>query len=115
MKIILLSTLLYLFGVVVILFLKPSLMFDKNGNWKEFGFNRDNNHTWFPFWLYCILWAILSYAIVKFFFKVEPVSVNLKSKSKSGMKPGYYVLDKDTGEGNIPKYVYLGPDEPVSE
>ena len=117
MKIILLSCLLYLFGVVVILFLKPSFMFDKNGNWKEFGFNQDDRHTWFPFWLFCILWAILSYSIVKFFFKsnVSIQNVNLKNSSKSNsMKQGYDVLSKGSNE-NIPKYVYLGPDEPVGE
>ena len=120
MKIILLSCLLYLSGVVVILFLKPSFMFDKNGNWKEFGFKQDTNHTWFPFWLFCILWGVLSYAITNYFFKVSnnntTVEVNLKNSYKSNtMKSGYYVLDKSSAEGNIPKYVYLGPDTPVSE
>ena len=120
MKIILLSCLLYLFGVVVILFLKPSFMFDRNGNWKEFGFKQDTNHTWFPFWLFCIIWAIFSFAITNFFFKNAntntTIEVNLKNTSKSNsMKAGYYVLDKSSGEGNIPKYVYLGPDTPVGE
>jgi hypothetical protein len=91
-------------------------MFDKNGNWKEFGFINDTKHTWFPFWLFCIIWAILSYAVTKFLFNKESTTleVNLKNTSKSNsMKSGYYVLDKTTAEG-IPKYVYLGPDNPVN-
>ena len=121
MKVILVSCFLYLFGIVVILFLKPKIMFDEKGNWKEFGFVQDKNHTWFPFWLFCILWAILSYSVIKFCFQENIVQqVNLKNTNKSNaMKPGYYVLDKNAGnvnnEGQIPKYIYLGPDTPAEE
>ncbi len=40
-------------------------MFAKNGKWKEFGLGRNKEHyTWMPFWLFAIIWAILSYLIV---------------------------------------------------
>ena len=40
-------------------------MFSKDGNWKEFGIGRSKErYTWMPFWLFAILWAILSYTIV---------------------------------------------------
>jgi hypothetical protein len=38
-------------------------MFNENGSWKEFGYKRDSRHTLLPFWLFAIIWAILSYAI----------------------------------------------------
>jgi hypothetical protein len=40
-------------------------MFSKDGNWKEFGIGRSKErYTWMPFWLFAILWAIISYTIV---------------------------------------------------
>jgi len=45
--------------------LKPELMFSKDGAWKEFGLGRDKQtHTWMPFWLFAIMWAIISYIII---------------------------------------------------
>jgi hypothetical protein len=64
----LVSCFIYLLGVVLVLYFKPSLMFDDDGVWKEFSLSQDDKHTWFPFWLFCILWAILSYSIVSFVF-----------------------------------------------
>jgi hypothetical protein len=37
-------------------------MFDENKEWKEFGMI-SNEHTIFPFWMFCIVWAIISYMI----------------------------------------------------
>jgi len=56
---------LYLVGVAVVLVLKPSFMFTPDGNWKEFGIGQSEaRYTTFPFWLFCLLWAVLSYVIV---------------------------------------------------
>ena len=63
MSLLIYSGLLYLFGISIILTLKPELMFSKEGIWKEFGLGRANR-TWMPFWLFAIAWAILSYLIV---------------------------------------------------
>ncbi len=41
-------------------------MFDEDGNWKEFGII-SKAHTIFPFWLFCIVWAVVSYCITLFF------------------------------------------------
>jgi len=38
-------------------------MFNENGTWKEFGYQRDSRHTLFPFWLFVITWAIVSYVL----------------------------------------------------
>jgi hypothetical protein len=40
-------------------------MFSSNGKWKEFGIGRSKErYTWLPFWLFAIMWAIISYIIV---------------------------------------------------
>jgi hypothetical protein len=65
MQILLYSGLLYLVGISIILILKPTLMFAKNGVWKEFGIGRNSErYTWMPFWLFAILWAIVSYIVI---------------------------------------------------
>jgi hypothetical protein len=59
------SGLLYLLGISIVLVLKPELMFLSNGSWKEFGIGRSKErYTWLPFWLFAIMWAIISYIIV---------------------------------------------------
>ncbi len=57
-----LSAVLYLLGVAALLLFRPALMFRKDGSWKEFGTLSDE-HSIFPFWLFCIVWAIVSYLI----------------------------------------------------
>lgn len=65
MSLLIYSGLLYLLGISIILIMKPTLMFDKDGSWKEFGLGRNKHkHTWMPFWLFAISWAIISYIIV---------------------------------------------------
>lgn len=141
MSLLLFSGLLYLLGISVILVLKPELMFSKEGNWKEFGIGRNKHkYTWMPFWLFSIIWAIISYMLVLvissifgFVNKKTDVSVSIESiepnnissksvisvgKSKlnmnsNEMKQGYYILDtNETVKKGIPKYIYLGPQAP---
>ena len=65
MSLLIYSGLLYLMGISTILILKPELMFTKDGGWKEFGLGRSKHkYTWMPFWLFAILWAVISYIIV---------------------------------------------------
>jgi hypothetical protein len=59
------SGILYLMGIAVVLFLKPTLMFTPDGQWKEFGIGQDESrYSPFPFWLFCLAWAIVSYTLV---------------------------------------------------
>ena len=58
-----LAILFYSLGLAAVLHLRPALMFNENGSWKEFGYKRDSRHTLLPFWLFAIVWAILSYAV----------------------------------------------------
>jgi hypothetical protein len=130
MKVLLLSCLFYLIGITIILYIKPKLMFQENGNWKEFGVNKDSKYTWFPFWLFCITWAFVSYGLSSFTYHIigsednnksnnNIVEVNetnnkpSKKNSKNDMKSGYYVLDKEAyEEKGIPKYIFLGSEAP---
>ena len=59
------SGVLYLVGVAVVLVLRPTFMFDASGNWLEFGIGKPaDKFTPFPFWMFCLTWALVSYAIV---------------------------------------------------
>jgi hypothetical protein len=40
-------------------------MFNSDGTWKEFG-TISTEHTVFPFWMFCVVWAIASYILVFF-------------------------------------------------
>jgi len=62
MRTLLLSGILYLIGIIIVLFLRPALMFNEKGEWKEFGLI-SSEHTVFPFWMFCLVWAVLSYII----------------------------------------------------
>ena len=53
---------IYIIGIATVLFLRPNIMFRPGaGTWKEFGLNNTGNYTIFPFWMFTLLWAILSY------------------------------------------------------
>ena len=132
MRLLIFGGLFYLAGVAAILLLRPSLMFTDTGVWKEFGIGRRHEtHTWMPFWLFCILWSILSYLLAVLLadagvlpglwvshLQVES-PVNRGSRAPNGipvkgpMKPGYYMLNTEgSGIEGVPKYVYLGPAAP---
>lgn len=65
MSLLIYAGLLYLLGISILLMWKPSLMFSEKGIWKEFGMGRPSStYTWMPFWLFSIIWAILSYLLV---------------------------------------------------
>jgi len=55
----------YILGMAVVLYFRPSFMFD-GGAWKEFGLSsgsstKHSNTTLFPFWMFVVLWSIVSY------------------------------------------------------
>jgi hypothetical protein len=143
MRRLIVAGLLYLTGIAVILVIKPQYMFRKDGRWKEFGIGRDpESFTNVPFWLFAIIWAILSYVLVSILEDTlyghlqplapacEPCQVpthspmqvsnrnnrNIKNARVNGQQelvPGYYMLNEGaTGRNGVPRYVYLGPEEP---
>ena len=114
-------------------------MFNEDGKWKEFGLGRNQKqYTWMPFWLFSILWAVLSYMILLLMASANilpgiraltditvneteyeindmaSVSVgNAKAKARGGgAKPGYYILNSQASRNGAPKYIYLGPEAP---
>lgn len=117
--------LLYLIGTAIILVLKPALMFREDGRWKEFGIGRDQTYfTYMPFWLFTIIWSLLSYVIVLFiedsmYIPSQEIEMprsrtrvrNVKqAEAVQELTPGYYMLNEGaTGRNGVPRYVYLGP------
>jgi len=63
MELLWLAIVFYSAGLAAVLYLRPAVMFNENGTWKEFGYQRDSRHTLFPFWLFVITWAIVSYVL----------------------------------------------------
>ena len=63
MEVLWLAILIYSLGLAGILHVRPAAMFHENGTWKEFGYQRSSGHTLFPFWLFAITWAFVSYAL----------------------------------------------------
>jgi hypothetical protein len=130
MRLLIFSGILYLAGVATVLMIRPSFMFTPDGIWKEFGLGRNpETHTWLPFWLFCIVWAIVSYLLAVLMADagllpglwvshVEVATTTPGGRVKpmnSGPKPGYYMLNTEgTGVEGVPKYIYLGPAAPES-
>jgi hypothetical protein len=53
---------IYIIGVAIVLYIRPGIMFAENGGaWKEFGLSNKGSYTIFPFWLFSVIWAFLSY------------------------------------------------------
>jgi len=63
MEILWIAIVLYSAGLAVVLHFRPALMFNEDGTWKEFGYQRSPRHTLLPFWLFVVVWAFVSYAI----------------------------------------------------
>jgi len=71
MRRLLAAGLLYLIGISIVLTIKPSTMFTEEGVWKEFGIGRNpNTHTWMPFWLFAVLWALVCYILATVFLSL---------------------------------------------
>lgn len=113
---------LYLVGVAVILVIKPSIMFTPDGNWKEFGIGQSEaRYTTFPFWLFCLLWAVASYVIVlltlPLLIDMEPQDTNTytevytrnkKNRSKRVVEESDLVFDDEVEPvKTLPKGYYV--------
>jgi hypothetical protein len=129
MRRLIVAGLVYLTGIAIVVLIKPQFMFREDGRWKEFGIGRDPaNFTHFPFWLFAIIWSVIAYVIVIFLEDTlyptytdevlpKPVkntrSRNLAPVNNQELVPGYYMLNEGaTGRNGVPRYVYLGPEEP---
>ncbi len=133
---------IYIVGVALVLFIRPALMFHaENGTWKEFGLGRSGYATLFPFWMFTLVWAFVSYALATIgaiLFGTAalrsipsapigniaapissmpaptlPTSVLNEPAASVGKTPGYYVLE--TAKSGLPQYVYFGTSPPTLE
>jgi hypothetical protein len=125
MLVFILSGVLYLAGIAIVLILKPSYMFTPDGHWKEFGIGqREDRYTPFPFWLFCLVWALICYILIlliSLMFDKSDLAVITNNRNRveeivdgpKELAKGYYVLNKKASKiAGVPKYVYLGPEEP---
>jgi hypothetical protein len=124
MWIFLTAGILYMVGVGLVLSIKPEFMFTPDGAWKEFGIGKNpESYTTFPFWMFCIVWAFISFSIVMVFQPVSHAQMNIPLPELNAppqmpqgpveLPKGYYVLNKKaTALAGVPKYVYLGQEEP---
>lgn len=99
MRVLLLSAILYLTGVALVLFLRPKLMFHSDGRWKEFG-TGSVDHTIFPFWLFCVVWGVLSYLITGLFVD-EPGLSTVAAASTLAVKPSIALQETEPPEDLI--------------
>jgi hypothetical protein len=131
---------LYFGGIAAVLYFRPTLMFNKDGEWREFGFNHEEK-TIFPLWLFCIVWAIVSYLIVHSISRnnlrnqailpiqstatmsaATPFLISEPNRARRNntspvkeMQKGYYMLNTEgSSVDGVPKYVFIGtgPDAP---
>jgi hypothetical protein len=59
-----LAFIVYILGVALILYIRPQTMFRAGtGSWREFGLSNTGSVTSFPFWMFTIVWALVSYAL----------------------------------------------------
>lgn len=78
MSVLMLALGFYMVGVAAMLVVRPTFMFRESGTWKEFGLANTATYTVFPFWMFTIVWAVLSYCLamlcmVFFVSKLSPV------------------------------------------
>jgi len=126
MRVLLYSAVLYLTGVALVLYFRPSLMFKGDGRWKEFGVQGVDT-TYFPFWLFCIVWAVVAHGIIHILYSDEPSPVRRaptpmpsltqrfpEPEATEEARPGYYKLDNSLMKRKgVPRYIYGGEEAPA--
>jgi hypothetical protein len=129
MRVLLLAITLYLLTVVIVLYVNPRFMFHEDGTWKEFSLQDIEQYTPFPFWSFCIVSALISYALSQLIVGSSATSSNVNTSTSMNitntptplslpkrantivetLKPGYYVLNREgTASDGVPRYIYIG-------
>lgn len=98
---------IYIVGIAVVLYLRPSIMFQPGGGtWKEFGLANTGNYTVFPFWMFTLLWAIVSYALatlVSLFVASIALQPSAASEPDVGLIPASQMAPKRARVPRPPK------------
>ena len=90
---------IYIVGVAIVLFVRPNIMF-RPGGWKEFGLSSNSSYTVFPFWMFTIIWAILSYVLATL------GSVMFASAALQSVPVEARVYDTDYGVEDVAEPIY---------
>jgi hypothetical protein len=100
MKALLFAGIIYLIVIAIVLIIKPKFMFTEDGVWKEFGIGRNPaTHTWLPFWLFAILWALISYIFVI-------IVLSIFEGKSDDTSADYYASSASSKRGKqMPRYV----------
>jgi hypothetical protein len=89
-------------------------MFKHNGQWKEFGVQGVDT-TYFPFWLFCIVWAVIAYGTIRLIYSDKDVSI---VKSAAAMASLTTRIQDSTISASIPPLPNVslssGPAEPIA-
>ena len=128
----LVACILYLVGVGVVLYSRPTIMFRPGGAWREFGLSDSEHSTLFPFWMFALVWALFSYAIatcimvaippppsegIEIFseptIEIQPVSSVVPPVAPT--QPGYYILNPDHINSSGANYIYYGSEPPTPQ
>ena len=100
MEILWLAIILYSAGLALVLHFRPALMFNDDGTWKEFGYQRSPRHTLLPFWLFVVAWAFVSYAVaasLTWFFVNSSTSQSASAlTAASASIPSYWSSEADS-------------------
>jgi len=66
------SIILFILSYTLIMIIKPNIVFDKNGNLRDFGIGRKNK-TILPAWLVSLIIAIISYLILTYIIIIPKI------------------------------------------
>jgi hypothetical protein len=113
MSILYLALGIYVAGVAIVLYVRPHVMFHpENGSWKEFGINTAHHTTIFPFWMFAILWAFMSYAIATI-INVSLVSVASPSNNSMFYEPSVATpISQSPNESYLPARMHVATPYP---
>ena len=102
MEILWIAIILYSAGLALVLHFRPAIMFNEDGTWKEFGYQRSPRHTLLPFWLFVIIWAFLSYsfaaAAIWLFARPDLPSLASASLASASLASSYDETDDEDEE-----------------
>lgn len=114
MRVLLYSAVLYLLGIAILLYVRPALMFKHNGQWKEFGVQGVDT-TYFPFWLFCIVWAVIAYGTIRLIYSDKDVSIVSSAAAMASLTTR---IQDSTTSASLPPLpnvsVSSGPTEPIA-
>ena len=113
MEILWIAIVFYSIGLGLALHFRPDLMFNENGTWKEFGYQRSKSrYTVFPFWLFALTWAFMSYVLALSLSWFLPVASSVAAIQTFGSKEEVEVEEEVRRGPGRPRKVHF--DTPIN-